>query len=269
MRAFDNPASQGPQQSRAAGPPALVRKLERFTPLTVRDRHALAHLLSLDTRTVRSKSPMSTGSPANRFLAVMLDGWACSYRGVRSGNPQLVACHLPGDFCDLQSLAGPRPNTTIMLSAGARIARLSGEKLAMLVRDHPQIARALRLDSQIASSIEREWLVNVTRRDAHARIAHLLCEFIVRGEAVGCVENQHLPCPLTQADLANACGLTAVHTNRILRTLREDEVISWRGHVLHVQNRVRLATRADFCPAYLAPTTVSSATDVDLNWPSA
>lgn len=241
-----------------ADEPLLVRKLNRHTPLSQRDRQSLSRILSLDVRSVRFRSTLGEAGTAPKKLAVMLDGWACCYRVLRDGRRQLVACHLPGDVCDFHTLLAPRPDTVIVLLAGARVARLSRETVSALLEAHPLLARALWSDARIASSVEREWLVNLAQRDARERVAHMICEFVARAEAVGEVNDDSIHCPLTQADFAQACGMTATHANRVLRLLREQGLIAWRNSVLRVPDRDALAAEAGFSSAYLDPPAASA-----------
>jgi CRP-like cAMP-binding protein len=248
---FDQMPREIADISPAGCEPLLVRKLHRQSPLSQRDRAGLSRALSLDIRSVRTRSTVGETGAVPKKLAVMLEGWACCYRLLSGGRRQLVAYYLPGDICDLHTLFTPRPDTIIVLLAGARIARLSRESLAALLRSHPALSRALWWDARIASSIEREWLVNLAQRDARARVAHILCELIARAEAVGKLEGDSLAVPLMQSDLADACGLTPAHANRVLRLLREDGLIAWRDHRLLILDRAGLMEVADFSPAYL------------------
>lgn len=245
-----------------AAEPPLVRKLNRYVALSSRDRHALTHALSLDVRNVRFISMLGEASVRPTKVAVMTDGWACCYRVLRDGQRRLVACYLPGDVCDLHMVFAAKPNTIVMLLAGARIARMPREALARLGEAHPRVARALWCDAQIASAITREWMINIAHRDARARVAHLLCEFMARADAVGLMRDGRLAFPLMQSDLADACGLTATHTNRVLRSLREDGLVALRDHMLTVPDRAALAAVADFCPDYLGLDADAAAPDV-------
>ena len=74
----------------------------------------------------------------------------------------------------------------------------------------------------------REWVVNVGRRDARQRIAHVLCEFAVRLEARGLASNHGFELPMTQEQLADTTGLTSVHVNRVLKGLETDGLINRR-----------------------------------------
>ena len=73
----------------------------------------------------------------------------------------------------------------------------------------------------VEASIHREWVVNVAQRQARSRLAHLFCELMLRSREAGLAGEDHAcPLPITQGDLSEATGLSAVHMNRTLQDLR-------------------------------------------------
>ncbi|MEX6840864.1 Crp/Fnr family transcriptional regulator, partial [Pseudomonas aeruginosa] len=85
---------------------------------------------------------------------------------------------------------------------------------------------ALWIDALIESSIHREWLLNVGRRNARSRLAHLLCEFSVRFQKSTLADAMAYELPMTQEQLGDALGLTPVHVNRVLKSLETDGLIA-------------------------------------------
>lgn len=233
--------------------PLPVVKLGRYAPLSARDRQFFARALSLDIRTVKVRSVVQEAFGGARKLAFLLSGWACCYRVLGDGRQHLVACYLPGDTCDLHSLTAQRRNTVLVLMAGARIANISADLFDTLHQSHPAIIRALWVDAHVSSSIEREWLVNVARRSARQRIAHLFAELAWRCEAAGELIDGRFQLPIPQSDFASACGLTPSHANRILRLLHEEGLVTWSKTVVSVHDRASLETAGTFSPDYLEP----------------
>jgi CRP-like cAMP-binding protein len=106
-------------------------------------------------------------------------------------------------------------------------------------------------ETLVEASIFREWTLNVGRRDARTRAAHLLCEFALRLEAAGLGERGSYELPMTQEQLADAMGLTPVHTNRTLMSLGEDGLISRTQRAVRINDWHKLMAVGDFDPAYL------------------
>jgi CRP-like cAMP-binding protein len=125
------------------------------------------------------------------------------------------------------------------------------EPLRELCAAQPRIASAFWRDTLVEAAIFREWTTNVGRREAYARLAHVLCELVVRMRAVGLAEDHRCELPMTQAELADATGISTVHVNRTLQELRRDELITLTGGKLQVLDWPRLKEIGDFDPRYL------------------
>jgi CRP-like cAMP-binding protein len=106
-------------------------------------------------------------------------------------------------------------------------------------------------DSLIDASIFREWVLNVGRRDARARVAHMLCEFALRSERAGLGAPAHLDIPLTQGDVAEATGLSAVHVNRVVQRLREEGALEKNTSHIRIKDWERLIAISAFDASYL------------------
>jgi CRP-like cAMP-binding protein len=116
---------------------------------------------------------------------------------------------------------------------------------------HPRIARALWADMLVDAAVFREWLANIGRRSAYRRVAHLLCEVMMRLDAVGLAQSGSYELPVTQTELADALGLSTVHINRILQQIRGEGLITFRGNMLMVHEWERLKAAGNFDQAYL------------------
>jgi CRP-like cAMP-binding protein len=130
-------------------------------------------------------------------------------------------------------------------------AAIPATAVAKLIEAYPGAGRAMWIETLLDSSIQREWTTNVGRRDARTRIAHLLCELGYRQELAGIAPRDFYWLPLTQEQLADATGLTSVHVNRVLGTLRSEGVLSARARQVQVPDWSRLATIGDFRTTYL------------------
>ena len=103
----------------------------------------------------------------------------------------------------------------------------------------------------VESAVFRAWLLNVGQKEASGRIAHLLCEMLLRLKVVGLAEDGTYGLPVTQAELGDALGLSTVHVNRVLQELRGDGLITSRGRFLSVQDWPGLKAAGEFDPTYL------------------
>ena len=229
---------------------SLLRKLGRISPLQEEDRRAVSAL------------PITIGSaPSGHYLiregssveqcCLLLKGYACRHKTTSDGNRQIVSFHLPGDILDLQHLLLPRADHNVQTTSEATVAWLPAAALKRLALERPAVGEALWRDSLIDASIFREWVLNVGRRSAKSRIAHMLCEFAVRREAAGLGRPERFTLPMTQEQIADATGLTPVHVNRMLQALAEDGVISRHKRQIEIADWGRMRLIADFDPDYL------------------
>jgi len=235
--------------SRSSG--ALTRRLEEFIPLSEADRAALAQLSRQSTRTVEAKRDLIRQGEAPRSLFLILEGWACHYRQLDDGRRQIVDFAVPGDLCDLNLFILDEMDHSISAITRLKVAAIGGEVFRTLVTTHPNITTALWWQELVSKSIHREWIVNVGRRSAPERIAHLLCEMFLRLESVGLTDGFSCDFPPTQVDLADATGLTSVHVNRSLQELRGRGLVELDRKRLTIPDLRALQELAGFNPDYL------------------
>lgn len=183
--------------------------------------------------------------------AVVLSGYAFRHKLTGDGARQILAIHIPGDALDFQNLfLGECDHNVQMLTRGtvAEIPSHTIEELAFANRD---VGRAILISTLVEASIFREWVLNVGRRDARSRISHLLCEFAFRLTAHGFQPSGTYELPMTQEQLADATGLTAVHVNRVLQGLQRDGLIDRDRRMIRFPSWERMRDVADFNPRYL------------------
>jgi CRP-like cAMP-binding protein len=169
----------------------------------------------------------------------------------RDGKRQIVSFHMPGDMVDLQHSLLPTADHNVQTMTPATVAWIPIPALTEVASSFPRIAAAFAKDALIDASIFREWVLNVGARDAKTRIAHMLCEFLQRREALGIAPAEEMALPFTQEQIGDATGLTAIHVNRTLRRLAEDGAFTRIGRTLRVSDWRKLKAIADFNPAYL------------------
>jgi CRP-like cAMP-binding protein len=182
---------------------------------------------------------------------LLFEGFACRFKDLADGQRQIMELHVAGDFVDLHGFLLKQLDHNVGAMTAVRIAAVPHEALRRITERHPHLARILWFSTLLDAAIHREKILSVGRRSALARIAHILCELFVRMQLVGLADDDGYPLPLTQADLADATGLTSVHVNRMLRRLRNDELCTFRNARVTIHDWDRLQRVAEFDPAYL------------------
>jgi len=190
------------------------------------------------------------GEPATT-CSLLVTGFAFRQKLVSDGARQIISIHIPGEFLDIQNSMLEIADHNVQALTRSSVALVQKGALTELIGNRPNIRRAIWLDSLIDSSVFREWVVNIGRRDARGRIAHLLCELAARLASSGVADGDMYDFPLTQEQVGDATGLTAVHTNRTLQALRKDGLISLSSSRLTILDWEGLAELGDFNERYL------------------
>jgi CRP-like cAMP-binding protein len=228
----------------------LIRKLESIVTLSDDEKGALASLPMQVTEIRADQDIVREGDRPSRSC-LLLEGFTCTYKVTGEGKRQIMAFHVPGDIPDLQSLHLKVLDNSLGTITPCKVGFIRHETLHALCARFPRIAAALWRETLIDGAIYREWVVNVGRRVAHGRIAHLLCEMVARLRAVGLVEGDTCALPITQGELADATGLSTVHVNRTLQDLRGAGLIRLEEGSLQVLDWQGLQRAGNFDPAYL------------------
>ena len=232
-------------------PLALLMKRWTTRPsLSASDRDALASLALTRTRVQRGAYIVREGEPVTHCGA-LISGVVVRQKLVSTGNRQIVAIHLPGELVDAQNLLLDHADDSVQSIGQSEVAVIAKPTILDLIAARPEIGRAIWLDTIIDASITREWVVNMGRRDGRGRIAHLLCELYLRLQAVGQCPSDRCILPLSQEQIADCVGLTPVHVNRVLQTLRTEGLITLRAHRLTILNWSGLTQVGDFDGRYL------------------
>ena len=228
----------------------LVRRLSLHTPFAAEDAAAILALPHTIRELEQGQYVVREGDePTHSCLVV--SGFAIRHKIAGDGGRQIVNLHVAGDMVDLQN--------SLLLIADHNVQALSRMTAAFIPRDaivelafaRPAVGKALWLETLVEGSISREWIMNVGRRDAIARVAHLLCEFAYRLDAVGIGVECNYELPMTQEQIADAVGLTSVHVNRTLKALDAAGLTTRSKRSVVIADIKKLAEAGDFRSTYL------------------
>ncbi len=228
----------------------LIRKLESIGDLSDEEKRAITSL-PLQVREIRRGEDVVREGDVPSECCLLIDGFMFRYKVLPDGVRQVLALHTPGDIPDLQSFHLKKMDHSVAALVHSKAGFIAHGALDKLVREFPSIGVLLWRDTLIDAAIFREWIVNVGQRSALGGLAHLLCEVFVRLRAVGLVTDHTCELPLTQSELADALGVSAVHVNRTLQELRGEGLIEFQSRHLTILDWPRLKAAAMFDPAYL------------------
>jgi CRP-like cAMP-binding protein len=230
----------------------LLRKLQSIFELTQDERVAIAGL-PLIVREFKGGQDIARERDRPSQCCVMLTGLSARYKILAAGRRQIFSFHIPGDIPDLQSLHIEVMDHNLGAIAATTVGFIPHHLLRTFLHDHPRISDVFWRDTLIEAAIFREWIANVGGRDAHSRMAHLFCEMYVRLVATGAIAigKFEFPFPITQSELGHAVGLSAVHVNRTLQSLRRDGLIAYERSAIRIEDWPGLQKAGEFDAGYL------------------
>ncbi len=227
----------------------LIRKLSTRAVFEEEDRTAI-RMVPCGVKQILPNAYLARERQQPARCALIVSGFAFRQKLASNGGRQIVGVLLPGDLTDLQQLFLKQSDHNVQALTRMTVADMPIEALRTLALSRPAVARALWIDALVEGSMTRELALNIGRRDASSRIAHLLCEFETRLRTAG-LSDQGYELPMTQEQIGDATGLTSVHVNRTLKALDAEGLISRKGRFFKIEDWSALTERADFDPLYL------------------
>ncbi len=228
----------------------LARKLSAFVPLTSEELKWLAEAQSRPVTVKRGKQLIQEGQTGHKAFIIQ-DGWACSYKDLPNGSRQIISFPIPGDCVGLRSVLLQTADHSFSALTDAVVSAVEGSQILKCITECPRLGTALLWASSRDEAMVVEHLVNIGRRSAIERTAHFFMELAERLNLVGLATEAEFKCPLSQFVLADALGLTAIHINRVLRKLRERDLLTLRKSTVRIHDLDRLRKLAGFRGGYL------------------
>jgi CRP-like cAMP-binding protein len=226
-------------------------KMEQFTAFTPQQRDRLDALVAERQQNYAPDEDILVEDQPINQCHVILSGLAIRYKLLPDGERQILAFLIPGDLCDAEVFVLDRMDHSVSAVTPTACAVISADTMRTLLREISPMSEALWWGTMTDLAVLRERLVDIGRRDARERIAHLIYEMLVRYRTIGETDDDVMPWPITQDELADATGLTTVHINRTLRQLREEGLIDPNRREMRVLDPDRLRQVSGFNPNYL------------------
>lgn len=177
-------------------------------------------------------------------LYTVLDGMGLRDKTLRDGRRQVINFVMPGDFLGLQAGVMGEMTHSVEAVTPMRLCVFRRDDLWNLFRNQPELSYALTWIAAAEEHFLGETIATLGQRDGKERIAWALLKLFQRMQGLGLGKNRRVPLPFRQQDLADALGLSLVHTNKTLARLRSEGVANWSNGHLTVPDTEALATVA-------------------------
>ena len=228
----------------------LYKRLNSNFKLGATEQNALS-ALEMSVREFEPGQYILREGDRPRYCFYLTDGYVYRHKIVGDGGRQIVSIHVPGDFVDVQNILLDYADHNIQALTATTLITVPVDDLMKVAMEHGSINRTLWRETLVEASIMREWIANIGRRDARSRTAHMLCEVALRREKAGLGARETFDLPMTQEQLGDALGLTAVHVNRTLKSLENDGLIVRSKRSVTVADWNGLQSVGDFTSNYL------------------
>lgn len=230
---------------------AVKARLSILAALSAKDAELLVRLCARQ-RTVKRHADLSTDGQAGPSVFFLHEGWGARYKLFPDGRRQILMFVLPGDIVGLNQLLAENATESLATMTEMRLSQAPQDAVIDTMRQRHGLALALWRSLEQEHAILAEHLASLGRRGALQRTAHLLLELRLRLMATGEGSPTEFECPLTQYELADALGLTAIHINRVIRHLREQGLASIEHRRVAIHDAEALATVAEFDGRFLS-----------------
>jgi CRP-like cAMP-binding protein len=230
---------------------SLYLNLGQHDALSEEEKALLTRAMSVEKYVAAGEDIVSEGTRPG-FSTLIIDGLAARYKVLEDGGRQFTSLQVPGDFVDLHAFLLKTMDHGITALSPCHVLAAEHSNLKTITEQAPHLTRLLWLDTLVDGAIHREWIVAMGRRSKLSHLAHLICELFVRLQVVKKTRDMSFHLPLSQAQLADVLGLSVVHMNRVIGTLRRINVVNWTGHMITILDWQRLVAIAEFDPTYLS-----------------
>jgi CRP-like cAMP-binding protein len=227
-----------------------LKKMRARDEISAEEERAIRALVSQVIEIPEDRTFVRHGEELHQST-LLLEGWLARAKDLPSGQRQIAELHVPGDFADLHGFALKHLDHDVVSITRCRLALVPHDRLVDLTERFPHLTRVYWFSTNVDAAIHREWTLSLGRRSALSRMAHLFCELQVRLGIIDYTTSEGYDLPLTQVELGECLGLTAVHVNRTLQELRRMGLIELQSRRLTIFDLPALKALAEFDPAYL------------------
>ncbi|MBV9509309.1 MAG: Crp/Fnr family transcriptional regulator [Caulobacteraceae bacterium] len=231
----------------------LTRKVlagRKIEPFTDAERRQLESAIA-EVRTVQARALLVRKEEPLEHSTLLLKGLLARYVDDRRGLRQFVSLHIPGDMVDLHAYPMKQLDHDVAAISDSEVAIMPHEAIRRITEHDAELARKLWFATLLDAAMHREWIFRLGRLDAIGRVCHFFAETGVRLALVGEGAPTSFSLPMTQGEIGEACGLTSVHVNRVLKSLRDGGICTVREGRVEIYEYATLVQRGEFDPSYL------------------
>ena len=204
---------------------ALARKLNSFVKMSKDELGVLVELQSNRVTIKRGQVFIEEGQTAHKAFFLQ-SGWGCNFKMLPNGGRQVIRFPIPGDCIGLRSILPRTSDHSCSALTDVVVAAVEAPRMLEIFNKFPRLGAAFLWSVSQEGAMVVEHLVSIGRRSAKEGLAHFILELAERLKLVGLATETQFEHPLKQSIIGDALGLSEVHVNRILRELREQNLLT-------------------------------------------
>lgn len=217
-----------------------LRRRDIFDPMTAEEVRSTQRF-KVGELIVDAGTPILMEGSNSPQLFTALHGMGLRYKLLANGKRQVVNMIFPGDFIGLQAGLMGEMGHSVEATTKMTLCVFDRSGLWNFFRDHTERAYDLTWLAAVEEHLLGDTLATVGQRSAIQSIAWALTKIFLRARAIGMVTNSSMTFPYKQQDLADALGLSLVHTNKTLATLKSKQLAHWSDGTLRINDLDELA----------------------------
>lgn len=172
------------------------------------------------------------------------NGWIILFKATQNGDRQILRFALPGDFLCYKVGKNKVIDHSAIAVSEATLCAFPIERFRETISELPDLAFAISSITERTTQRCHSVLTTIASYPAETKIAFLLLSLFIREVSLKPVNTDCVPFPITQEDIADALGLTSIHVNRVMQSLRKNGLIVCKNRCLWVPDKEALAELA-------------------------
>ncbi|SFH90008.1 cAMP-binding domain of CRP or a regulatory subunit of cAMP-dependent protein kinases [Modicisalibacter xianhensis] len=229
---------------------AIVQQFQQHCSLTEEEKVLLLELEQNPLKVNAGDIIWQENSKVDQFCTIS-QGWAYSFRNLGDGSRQILKVYLPGDIIGMRDFAFSNRLAGVAMIEEGIVSHFSHEHLLKIFRHSTALTAGLFAIACRQQAVLTERLIYLARRTAQQRLAHFLYEMYLRLGRIGAADEGRFRLPLSQEQLGDILGLSAVHVSRTFTAFREDGLVLRDRHRVTLPDPEALAQLAEFDGGYL------------------
>ncbi|MXO86978.1 helix-turn-helix domain-containing protein [Altererythrobacter aurantiacus] len=182
---------------------------------------------------------------------VLEEGWAIGWVALRHSRRFIHRIYQRGDLVGLEDINWSYATTTAEALTDIRTSRIHKAELNEAIRKHAHFGTALLGMAMLDQVVAMDRARSNSRSYGARRLAHLLLQIEARSAVTDDLENGCFLFPLAQYEIADALGLTPIHTNRSMQQLLQGGLISRDKKLYKIEDRKAMNDLAEFTNRYI------------------